>query len=185
MSGIRSDFDSSRLFFLTATAAQRKHIFRRDIIKNILIESLCYMQTQEWIRLYVFVIMPNHIHFIARFDVDHPPSRVIREFKKHTAKQIIRQFQAERNTQSLQLLRQLARGTPGQLHKVWQQGYDSRIIYSSDFLRQKATYIHNNPCQPQWVLVQRPEEYAWSSARYYLLGIPPIIPVYDVRELWV
>jgi len=32
-------------------------------------------------------------------------------------------------------------------------------------------YIHNNPLQPQWNLVDNPEDYKYSSAKYYEEGI--------------
>jgi hypothetical protein len=40
----------------------------------------------------------------------------------------------------------------------------------------KMTCLHNNPCQPHWNLVERPEDYIWSSARFHLLEEPAIIP---------
>jgi hypothetical protein len=55
-------------------------------------------------------------------------------------------------------------------------------VFTLDFLRQKMDYIHHNPCQPHWALAERPEEYAWSSARYYLLAKPAVIAVDDIYE---
>jgi len=183
MSGVRPNFDPANLYFVTTTAVGRARLFRRDVIKRIIVDSLNYMRVQSWIDLYVFVVMPNHVHFIARFVSDHTLSDVMREFKKHTSKQIIRQYQAENSRRVLDFLERAACRIPNQHYKVWEEGYDARDVFSPDFLRQKADYIHNNPCQPRWHLVTRPEEYAWSSARYYLLGEPAIIPVDDVREL--
>jgi hypothetical protein len=68
-------------------------------------------------------------------------------------------------------------------HKVWEDGYDARDIFSPEFLRQKMTYVHNNPCQPHWNLVERPEDYAWSSARFYLLEEPTLIPLDNANLL--
>ena len=69
--------------------------------------------------------------------------------------------------------------------KVWEDGYDARDVFSVEFLEQKMNYIHYNPCQPQWKLVDLPEEYLWSSARFYLANMPAIIPVDDARDLFV
>jgi hypothetical protein len=80
------------------------------------------------------------------------------------------------------VLEEAASHIPDQRYKVWEDGYDARDIFSQGFLRQKAEYCHNNPCQPHWALVKRPEQYPWSSARYYLLGEPAIIPIDDVSE---
>jgi len=182
---VHPNFDPANLYFITTTAVQRVHLFQRDVIKRIIADSLNYMRVQGWIHLYVFVIMPNHVHIIVRFLGEHTLSDVMREFKKHTAKQIIRQYQAEDNQRVLAFLEQMAADIPDQRYKVWEEGYDARDVFSSDFLRQKMEYSHNNPCQPHWQLAERPELYPWSSARYYLLGVPAIIAVDDVRELLV
>ncbi len=70
-----------------------------------------------------------------------------------------------------------------QRYKVWEDGYDARDIFSPEFLRQKMTYMHNNPCQSNWNLVERPEDYVWSSARFYLLEEPAIIPLDNANLL--
>jgi len=57
-------------------------------------------------------------------------------------------------------------------------------IFSPEFLRQKIEYIHANPLQPHWQLAEHPEDYIWSSARFYLLEEPALIPVCDARELF-
>jgi hypothetical protein len=43
------------------------------------------------------------------------------------------------------------------------------------------SYMHNNPYQPHWDLAERPEDYIWSSARFYLLEQPAIIPLYNAN----
>jgi len=178
-------FDPANLYFITTIAVQRAHLFRRDVIKRIIADSLNYMRVHRWISLYTFVVMPNHVHFIVRSLEDHVLSDVMRDFKKHTAKQIIRQYQAENNRRALAFLEQAASCIPDQQYKVWEDGYDARDVFSLAFLRQKVEYVHNNRCQPQWQLAESPEEYAWSGARYYLLGEPAIIAVDDVGELLV
>jgi REP element-mobilizing transposase RayT len=182
---VRPTFDPANLYFITTTAVERVHLFQRDVIKRIIADSLNYMRAHQWIRLHVFVIMPNHVHFIVRFLESHALPDVMREFKKHTAKQIIRQYQAENNDRALQFLEQAASHISDQQYKVWEDGYDARDVFSPGFLKQKTEYIHNNPCQPHWGLAERPEEYPWSSARYYLLGEPAIIAVDDISECLV
>ena len=66
---------------------------------------------------------------------------------------------------------------------MWDDDYVAKGIFTAAFLRQKLNYVHRNPLQPQWDLVDRPEDYVWSSARFYVLDAHPLIPVSDVREL--
>ena len=70
-------------------------------------------------------------------------------------------------------------------YKVWSDGYDAREIFSLEFLEQKFDYIHHNPCQPHWKLVENPEDYRWSSAGFYIVDRPAIIEIDDLREFLV
>jgi putative transposase len=185
MSGVRPNFDPANLYFITTAAVDHAHLFRRDVISRIIVDSLNYMHVQGWLNLYCFVVMPNHVHFIVRFLGDHVLSDVLREFKKHTSKQIVRQYQAEDNKAVLEFLERMAHDIKDQRYKVWEDGYDARDVFTPDFLRQKMEYVHNNPCQLHWRLAEHPEEYVWSSAQFYLLGRPAVIAVDDVRDLMI
>jgi putative transposase len=185
MSGVRPNFDPANPYFITTAAVDHAHLFRRDVIKRIIVDSLDFMRAQRRLSLYCFVVMPNHVHFIVRFLGDAVLSDVLRDFKKHTSKQIIRQYQAENNQSVLEFLECMAEDFKDQCYKVWEDGYDARDVFTPDFLRQKMEYVHNNPCQPHWQLAEHPEDYIWSSARFYLLDRPAVIAVDDVRGLMV
>lgn len=126
---------------------------------------------------------PDYLYFvlIAHFIKAHPLSDVMRDFKKFTAQQVYRQFQAEENTKVVSFVRKEGKAV-NQEYKIWEDGYDARDAYSIEFLQQKMDYIHYNPCQPQWKLVGTPEEYLWSTAGFYFEGKPCVIPIDDVRE---
>lgn len=179
---VQPDFNPDNLYFITTTAVNRSHLFRRAVIKRIIVDSIDYMRVQQWLKLHVFVVMPNHVHLVVRFLHDHTLSSCIREFKKHTARHIVRQYQAEANREVLAILEGAAKQIQNQRFKVWEDGYDARDVFSLVFLRQKAAYCHNNPCQPHWALVDQPDQYPWSSARRYLLGEPAIIPVDNIGD---
>jgi hypothetical protein len=50
-------------------------------------------------------------------------------------------------------------------YKFWQDGNQAKEIYSNQFLFEKLDYIHNNPVEE--MIVARPEDYLFSSARNY------------------
>ena len=60
---------------------------------------------------------------------------------------------------------------------------DLPIRSEQRMIRRKMTYMHNNPCQPHWNLVEHPEDYVRSSARFYLLEEPAIIPLDNANLL--
>ncbi|MEK7325150.1 MAG: transposase [Chloroflexota bacterium] len=183
MSVWRINFDPGHLYFITTRAIQRAHIFQRDVIKQILVDSFDYMQKNHWLELYAFVIMPNHIRFIARFLDGHPVSDVVRDFKKHTSKSVVAHYELESNEKALRFLHQAVKRSEKQKYAVWEDEFQAKDVFSPQFMKQKMEYIHNNPLQPHWRLAEKPEDYAWSSARYYLLGEPAMVPLHDARLL--
>ncbi|HEX9912198.1 MAG TPA: hypothetical protein VGB01_03010 [candidate division Zixibacteria bacterium] len=60
-------------------------------------------------------------------------------------------------------------------YQIWQIGYDDLGVYSPKILRTKIDYIHNNPGKEG--LVEKPEDYRYSSARNYILNDHSIIKV--------
>jgi len=184
MSNWRPDFDPAHLYFVTTTAVQRAHIFQRDVIKRILVDGLYHLHVVDRTELYAFVIMPNHVHFIVRCQEDDPLKDVVRDLKANMARLIVWQYQAERNQEVLDFLSAAVRRPEKQRFKVWEDGYNAKDVFSPDFLSEKMEYVHNNPLQSHWRLAERAEDYIWSSARFYLLGEPALIPLSDARELF-
>jgi len=179
---VKPNFNPDYLYFVTTNAVKQVHLFKRDIIKKrILVDSFHYLRTNGRMKLFVFVIMPNHNHLIGKFSEEYPLSDVMRDFKKFTARQIYGQFQAEENKKVLSFLRNEGQAVK-QEYKVWEDGYDARDVFSIKFLQQKMDYIHHNPCQPQWKLVEKPEDYLWSTAGFYLADKPCVILIDDVKE---
>ena len=65
MTNWRPDFNPDNLYFVTTSAIQHRHLFRRDVMKRLIVDSLDCMRLRKRFKLYVFVIMPNHLHVIV------------------------------------------------------------------------------------------------------------------------
>jgi putative transposase len=81
--------NTDHAFFLTFTVVGWIDLFTRKECCDIIIESLRYCQENKDLEIYAFVIMPSHIHLVARRK-QGLMSDFIRDFKSHTAKEIIR-----------------------------------------------------------------------------------------------
>jgi len=181
----KPNFNPDHLYFVTTKAVDYLHIFQHDVIKRIIVDTFDSFRLRKLLILYIFVILPNHNHFIGQFTQDYPLSDFMRDFKRQTSDRILRQLKAEHNFEAQKLLADKVDHPEKQKHKVWENDYNAKDIFSSDFLEQKMNYIHNNPCQENWKLSEKPEDYLWSSARFYLTDEPCIIPIDDVRDLLV
>lgn len=161
--------DPDHLYFVTTSAVDGAHVFRRPVIKRILVDSLNAARILGQMQLYSFVVMPNHVHLICRCLADYSVVEVVREFKKATANLILRQYEAEGNEAALALLSTAVKPGQDQRHAVWENEYQAKNIVTPGFLRQKLEYLHWNPVQPHWRLASAAEEYPWSSARFYMV----------------
>lgn len=182
MSSWKPNFNPNYFYFVTTTAVGHLHIFQRDVIKRIILDAYDNFRLRERMKLYCFVIMPNHTHFTGQFRKDDPLADVMRDFKKYTSDRIIRHLKAEGNAKALEVLASKVERPEKQKFKVWEDDYNAKDVFSVEFLEQKMEHIHYNPCQEHWKLSATPEEYMWSSARFYLTTEPCIIPIDDVRE---
>jgi putative transposase len=180
----RLDFNPDNLYFVTTTAVGHARIFERDLIKRIAIDSLYHTLITDQSKIFAFVVMPNHLHFITQHSSDKPLKDFMRDFKSTASRLIVRQFQVERNEEVLNFLKAAVTRREKQEYKVWEDNYNAKEVFSPEFLRQKMEYMHNNPLQPHWNLVDRPEDYIWSSARFYLLNELALIPLANANGLF-
>ena len=150
--------------FIACTTVGWLPVFTRQKYFEIIMASLTFCRQAKGLRLHAYVILDNHLHLAVSSD---SLSQVIRDFKRHTAKQILAAAQQDNK---LWLLKQLEFFKGGykveSQHQVWQEGVHPQAITTEDMLRQKLDYIHYNPVKIG--LVDRPEDWRYSSARNYL-----------------
>lgn len=133
------------------------------------------MQYKE-LHLQGFVIMPNHVHFILSVGEKINLSDVIRDFKRHTSKEITDLL---KNEKKRGILREFYKTADfegrGNVYKVWQEGFHPITIESENFFYEKLTYIHENPVRKGFI--EKPEYWKYSSARNYINDDHSIIRV--------
>ena len=74
--------------FFTATNLWWKKLLKPDKYKQIIVDSLAFLVENNRVKVYGFVIMPNHIHVVWKVDENHKREDVQRDFLKFTAQQI-------------------------------------------------------------------------------------------------
>ena len=150
--------------FITCTIVGWLPVFTRANYLEIITASLTFSRQQKGLRLHAYVILDNHLHLVVSSD---GLSQLIRDFKRHTAKEILA---VARQENKLWLLKQFeffkSMHKDNSQHQVWQEGFHPQAIATEDMLRQKLDYIHYNPVKLG--LVDRPEDWRYSSARNYL-----------------
>ena len=151
--------------FFTATCLNWQPLLMRDERKDIVMNSLKFLVKDNRIWLYGFVIMPNHIHLMWCKQNDWVEKSVTQMFLKYTAQQI--KFSMEHQHQE-ELESYRSTQSDRQYH-FWERRSYPVTMYNKKVASQKIDYMHYNPVKAG--LCDLPEQYHYSSARYYELNI--------------
>jgi len=152
-----------KIGFYTATILEWKNLLRPDKYKQIVINSLRFLSKERRVRIYGFVIMPNHLHLLWRIERPWRLAMVQRDFMKYTGQMI--KFDLEQNHP--RVLEQFYVGAKDRTYQFWERNSLTKYLSSREIVEQKLDYIHNNPVQGKWMLSQDPLNYQYSSARFY------------------
>jgi hypothetical protein len=171
--------DSSNLYFITASICGWKHLFAEPQYAEIVLRSLEWLRHAKRMELFAFVILPSHLHVINK-PIERTIVDLVQDFGSFTAHAVLKQLHKDEKEDLLEFFH-LERRDPRHEHSIWQD-IQAKNIFSRDFLRQKLEYIHNNPCNKVWRLVEDRADYRLSSACFYDRGIAPVIDIDDVRK---
>ncbi len=119
------------------------------------------------IKVYGFVIMPNHVHLIWEMLDMNGKELPSTSFIKWTAHQL----QADLRINHPLVLEKFSVEKGDRCYQFWQRDTLAIHMYTRAVCEQKLQYIHLNPLQAHWNLSKHPEEYVWSSAHYYEKGV--------------
>jgi putative transposase len=156
-------YETTHPYFLTCTVVGWIPIFTRNETVEIVLDSWRFLQDNGRLTLYGFVIMENHLHWIA--SADDLADQVSR-FKSFTARKIIDWLAATRIQRILaQLERLRSAHKTDRIHQLWQEGCHPQMIQGDEMMWQKLEYIHNNPVARGYV--DDPMHWRRSSARNY------------------
>jgi REP element-mobilizing transposase RayT len=129
--------------------------------------------------IFAYVIMPDHLHLITSSAVE--VSETLRYVNGITGHRIITYLKEAGHDSSL---RKLLRESEARRHKysLWDHHPNARLLTNESSLMQRVNYTHLNLVRLG--LVERAEEYRWSSARQWR-GCPiedePLIV--DIKEI--
>ncbi len=153
------------ILFFTATILKWLPLLEKKKYKEIIIHSMAYLVNQKRCKIYGFVIMPNHIHLLWKMEEDHKREDVQRDFLKF----IGQMMRMDLKKNDLEQLRNFYVNLKDRQYQIWQRNSLSIEMFSREVLEQKLDYIHNNPVQGKWMLVDYLIDYEYSSVRFYEL----------------
>ena len=143
----------------------------RDRTRGWLIEAIDEARDREKFDLWAYVIMPEHVHLlICPRGPGSRISKVLWRIKRPVGRRAIGYLRDHAPSFLGKLT--LTRGDGTREARFWQAGggYDRNVMEPTT-VPKILEYIHLNPVRRG--LVEKPEDWAWSSARWYA-GIRPV-----------
>jgi len=178
-------YEQDKLYFLTFQEVNWIDVFTRKRYRDIVIDSLKYCQEEKGLEVYAYVIMSNHVHMIVRSE-NGSLSKTVGEIKKHTSKQILKSIQEEPESRREWLLFMFSRAAKrhkrNKNYQFWTHENHAVMLYPEKFIKEKLMYIHENPIRSG--IVEKPEDYVYSSARNYA-ELDAIIDIERLSFKWI
>lgn len=142
-------------------------VFTREYYFTILAESIEYCRKEKGMELFAYCFMPSHVHLVFR-SANEEPAALLRDFKKYTAKKVIAAIkdneQESRKEWLLWMFEKAGKESANVVkYQFWQHHNKPIELWSVEVIKQKITYIHNNPVENGFVT--EPTEWKYSSAR--------------------
>ena len=110
-----------------------------------------------------YVVMPEHIHLLISEPERGTPSTVMQVLKQRFARRVLSDWRRRATLNQSRLWQDAL-----EAGHVWQRRFYDFVVRSEDKKIEKLKYIHRNPVKRGLVLV--PDQWAWSSFRWYAHG---------------
>ena len=160
-SGLHRTYGAHHLHFITCSCYRRLPFLGSPRSRDTFLSIL--EQTRVRYRFVVvgYVVMPEHVHLLLTEPEVGTPSTVMQVLKQRAARALLPK-RKRRNRRQLNLF---ADGPPPR--SFWQARFYDFNVWTTRKRVEKLRYMHRNPVKRR--LVELPEQWRWSSYRFYLL----------------
>jgi putative transposase len=131
--------------FITFSCYRRRPFLVHDLSCSVFLGELEKIRVRHRFLVYGYVLMPEHVHLLVSEPKMYVLGSTLNVLKCETSKVL----KADRK-------------------QFWQTRYYNFNVESHDKFVEKLQYIHRNPVKRG--LVERPEEYRWSSFNHWATG---------------
>ncbi len=161
-SGLHRTYGAHHLHFITCSCYRRLPFLSTARSRDRFLSIL--ERTRERYRFVVvgYVVMPEHIHLLLTEPEVANPSTAMQVLKQRTARALLPKSKRKDPRQ-----RSLFVGE-SQRRAFWQARFYDFNVWTTKKRVEKLRYMHRNPVKRG--LVESPEQWRWSSYRFYLLN---------------
>jgi putative transposase len=132
--------------FITFSCYRRQAFLNTARARSVFEQVLEQVRQRYGFVVAGYVVMPEHVHILVNEPARRSLAVVLQVLKQQTSRRL------------------KPRGEKG----FWQRRYYDFNVWTEEKTREKLRYMHRNPVKRG--LVQKPEDWAWSSFRHYASG---------------
>jgi len=137
----------SPIYFVTTCTRRRRPLLARDDVAKVLIDEWRAAHDRHGWAIGRYVIMPDHVHFFCRSELDAKPLSEFMAFWKSYTSRKIQALGSPRSTPAATTL--------------WQREFFDHVLRSTDSYSEKWNYIRDNPVRAG--LVPNADEWNYSG----------------------
>ena len=160
--------------FLTFSCFRNQPFLRTDRVCTWFAEIIDTARNKHPFDLWGYVFMPDHAHLLLLPKPGTKVSRNLYSLKLPLTRRVVAWARRNQPRFLAEMAHQQSNGKI--THRFWQRGGGhDRNIWSAEEAHEKLRYIHGNPVRRG--LVERPEEWLWSSARVRSENADPVLRI--------
>lgn len=149
--------------FITTSCYQRLPLLNSPRNRDLFVSVLERVRRRYRFTVVGYVVMPEHVHLLLSEPERGNPSLVMQAIKQGFARRLLARLRKQQRPHQLSLW-----SGPVERGRIWQPRFYDFVVFSEKKRFEKLRYMHANPVKRGLVL--EPEQWAWSSSRYYAYG---------------
>jgi putative transposase len=143
----KANYDA--VFFVTLTVVSWVDVFTRKSCCDELVNNIRYCQQHKGLELYAYVIMSNHMHWLAS-QKEGRLNNLLRDYKSYSAKQLLNliydnPLESRRDWMKIVFQYNARFKRQHAENMFWQRNNHPIDCFNRKVLLQKMEYIHMNP----------------------------------------
>jgi putative transposase len=152
--GLKRYQESRQLHFITFSCYDRAPLLDTPHARDTFLQML--ERVRSWYSFVVigYVVMPEHVHLIVSEPEKRPLALALQMIKQMVSRKLLE---------------------PGVKTPFWSPRYYDFNVWSETKRIEKLRYLHRNPVRRG--LVEKPEDWEWSSFRHYLTGEEGLVEI--------
>jgi putative transposase len=156
-------YGSGHLHFITTSCYHRRPLLGNSRRRDRFLEILEQVRQRYGFAVVGYVVMPEHVHLLISEPDRGTPSTVMQVLKQRFARRVLGEWRRRQTPRQTRLWEE-----PLEVGHVWQRRFYDFVVRSENKRVEKLRYMHRNPVVRGLVL--QPEQWRWSSYRWYAYG---------------